>query len=153
MSTSQPDVHNKDRYANILIADDEQSIRFVLRETLEEESWHVVDVDNGESALEALVVGDFQLAFLDIRMPGPSGLELLEQLRASGSQTAIVIITTTGLKFGELNRNPRATSRRPLPRVRPQAVGTAQLAHTPMGMPTTAPLMVLSFRFFPRRSG
>ena len=37
--------------------------------------------------------GRFELAFLDIRMPGRTGLELLDQLRATGSSTAVVIIT------------------------------------------------------------
>src|SRR5262249_23628888 len=50
-----------------------------------------------------------------------------------------VIITTTGLKFGELKRKPSATSTRPWPRVTPQAVGTAQFAQTPIGTPTNAP--------------
>jgi len=79
--------------ARVLIADDEESIRFVLRETLEEISCEVVDVDNGDDALEALAAGEFQIAFLDIRMPGLSGLELLDHLRAAGSETAVVIIT------------------------------------------------------------
>ncbi len=60
-----------------------------------------------------------------------------------------VIITTTGLKFGELKRNPRATSTRPWPRVIPQAVGTAQLAQTPIGTPTRAPFSELRWRFLP----
>ena len=77
----------------VLIADDEPSIRFVLRETLESEGYEVTDVDNGEAALAALVGAPHQLAFLDIRMPGPSGLELLDRLQALGSDTAVVIIT------------------------------------------------------------
>ena len=79
--------------ARVLIADDEESIRFVLRETLEEIGCEVVDVDNGDAALEALAAEEFRLAFLDIRMPGLSGLELLDHLRAAGSETAVVIIT------------------------------------------------------------
>ena len=79
--------------ARVLIADDEESIRFVLREALEEDGCEVVDVDNGEAAFEALAAGDFQIAFLDIRMPGFTGLELLDRLQAVGSQTAVVIIT------------------------------------------------------------
>ena len=77
----------------VLVADDEPSIRYVLRETLEEEGCEVVDVEDGDAALEALGAGDVGLAFLDIRMPGPSGLEILERLRALGSETAVVIIT------------------------------------------------------------
>jgi two-component system nitrogen regulation response regulator GlnG len=79
--------------ARVLVADDEASIRFVLREVLEEAQHEVVEVDSGDAALEALAAGDYAIAFLDIRMPGPSGLELLERLRAMGSHTAIVIIT------------------------------------------------------------
>ncbi len=79
--------------AHVLIADDEDSIRFVLREILEEEGCSVVEADNGDAALELLTSGKFHIAFLDIRMPGPSGLELLDQVRASGASTAIVIMT------------------------------------------------------------
>jgi two-component system nitrogen regulation response regulator GlnG len=77
----------------ILVADDEASIRFVLRETLEEAGHEVVAVEDGDAAFEALASGRFQIAFLDIRMPGPSGLELLERVRALGVDTAVVIMT------------------------------------------------------------
>ena len=79
--------------ARVLVADDEPSIRYVLRETLEAEGFEVTDVDNGEAALAALAETPHQLAFLDIRMPGPSGLELLDRLQTLGSETAVVIIT------------------------------------------------------------
>ena len=77
----------------VLVADDEPSIRFVLRETLEESGCEVVEVDDGDAALEELLAGPFQLAFFDIRMPGQSGLELLDRAKEMGSDTAIVIIT------------------------------------------------------------
>ncbi len=77
----------------VLVADDEPSIRFVLRETLEELGCEVSDVDDGDAALELLRAGEHALAFLDIRMPGPSGLELLDQVQSLGVDTAVVIIT------------------------------------------------------------
>jgi two-component system nitrogen regulation response regulator GlnG len=77
----------------VLVADDEPSIRFVLREVLEAEGHEVTDVDNGASAAELLGSRSFDLAFLDIRMPGMTGLEVLEQIRSTGTDTAIVIIT------------------------------------------------------------
>ena len=53
----------------VLVADDEPSIRFVLREALEEEGFAVTDVGDGDAALAAFGCEDFPLAFLDIRMP------------------------------------------------------------------------------------
>jgi CheY-like chemotaxis protein len=55
--------------ARVLVADDEASIRFVLREALEEAGHEVVDVDSGETAWSLLPGGGFDIAFLDIRMP------------------------------------------------------------------------------------
>jgi two-component system nitrogen regulation response regulator GlnG len=79
--------------ARVLVADDEASIRYVLRETLEEEGFDVSEVEDGEAALENLATGQFQLAFIDIRMPGLTGLEVLDRLTAAGTETSIVIIT------------------------------------------------------------
>jgi two-component system nitrogen regulation response regulator GlnG len=79
--------------ARVLVADDEPSIRFVLRETLESAGHEVVDVDSGDAALEALADGSFQVAFFDIRMPGLTGLELLDRVGALGGDLAVVIIT------------------------------------------------------------
>jgi len=80
-------------FARVLIADDEASIRFVMRETLETAGHQVVDVASGDAALEALAAQEFQVAFFDIRMPGPNGLELLDRVHAMGSDVAVVIIT------------------------------------------------------------
>lgn len=79
--------------ARVLVADDEASIRFVLRETLEASGHEVVDVKSGDAALELLATGQFAIAFLDIRMPGLSGLDLLDHLRTLGSDTSVVIMT------------------------------------------------------------
>jgi two-component system nitrogen regulation response regulator GlnG len=79
--------------ARVLIADDESSIRFFLRETLESAGHEVVEVENGDAALEALSAEPFAIAFLDVRMPGHTGIELLDQIKALGSDVAAVIIT------------------------------------------------------------
>ncbi len=78
---------------SILVADDENSIRFVLREVLEADGHSVTETSDGEGATQLLLTTHFDLAFIDIRMPGKTGLEVLEQLRATGSDTAVVIIT------------------------------------------------------------
>jgi len=77
----------------VLVADDQSSIRYVLREALEAEGHTVSEAEDGNEAARALSEGEYDLAFLDIRMPGQTGLTLLDQLRATGSPTAVVIIT------------------------------------------------------------
>jgi len=77
----------------VLVADDEASIRFVLREILEESGCDVIEADSGSAAREALSRGAFDLGFFDIRMPGLSGLELLDHVRESHPDMAVVIIT------------------------------------------------------------
>jgi two-component system nitrogen regulation response regulator GlnG len=81
----------------ILVADDEPSIRFVLQEALEDLGHHVSVVEDGDAALSALTRERFDLAFLDIRMPGQTGIEVLQQCRASGNEVAVVIITAQNL--------------------------------------------------------
>ena len=80
----------------VLVADDERSIRFVLREALEELGHEVREAESGEAALHALEASahhPFDLAVLDIRMPGTSGLDLLDRIRERWRDTAVVIIT------------------------------------------------------------
>ncbi len=86
-------IMDQSKCARILIADDEESIRFVLREALESAGHRVEEVESGDAALDELASGLYDLTFLDIRMPGPGGLELLERLDAMGVKTAAVIIT------------------------------------------------------------
>jgi two-component system nitrogen regulation response regulator GlnG len=88
-----------EREARVLVADDEPGIRFVLREALEAIPAEVVDVDSGDAALEALAQGSFDVAFFDIRMPGPSGLELLDRTRALGADAPAVVIVTAQNTF------------------------------------------------------
>ena len=77
----------------ILIADDTKNIRTLLTTCLEHEGFIVVDVENGEEAVEAFQNDVFDLAFLDIKMPRFSGTEVLRQMRELGIQTPVIIIT------------------------------------------------------------
>jgi two-component system nitrogen regulation response regulator GlnG len=77
----------------ILVADDEESIRWVLATALAGEGHVVEQVDAGDAALQRLLENHFDLALVDIKMPGLDGLSLLAQVRAAGLTTPIVIIT------------------------------------------------------------
>ena len=74
----------------VLVADDEASIRFVLQEVLEGLGHEVVAVEDGEAAARELASDTYDLAFMDIRMPGMTGIEALQQHRAAGGDVAIV---------------------------------------------------------------
>src|SRR5262245_53944881 len=78
----------------ILIADDEELIRRVLADALSEEGYTVETADSGAHAWDCLQARKFDLAFFDIRMPEPSGLDLL--LRAQDAKIDIPIIIMTG---------------------------------------------------------
>ena len=85
--------------ARVLVADDEPAIRFVLREALEATGSEVIDVDSGDAALEALAASQFDVAFFDIRMPGPSGFDLLDRARSLGPGAPAVVIITAQHTF------------------------------------------------------
>ena len=77
----------------ILIADDEDLIRQVLHDTLTEQGYHVEAVATGSQAWSAVQEQVFDLAFIDIRMPGLSGLDLLQKTQAAQIDLPIIIIT------------------------------------------------------------
>ena len=83
----------------ILVADDEPHIRRILTTLLEAASFDVDPVADGPSALEHLE-GDtgYDLVLLDIMMPGATGLEVLERIRAleHRQNVPVVILTAKG---------------------------------------------------------
>jgi two-component system nitrogen regulation response regulator GlnG len=85
--------------SRILIADDEASIRFVLREAFAGSGHELVEAADGEEARNLLERERFDFAFLDIRMPGATGLELLDELRGRGEDAPLVVIITAQNTF------------------------------------------------------
>jgi two-component system nitrogen regulation response regulator NtrX len=82
--------------AKILIVDDEQSIRYVLREILEDEKYQVEDAANGEEALEKLHSEAFDVVISDIKMPKMDGMALLEKVLEEGIETQFIMISAHG---------------------------------------------------------
>ncbi|MBK8659948.1 MAG: sigma-54-dependent Fis family transcriptional regulator [Bacteroidetes bacterium] len=82
--------------ANILIADDEKSIRKTLREILEYESYKVDEASDGAQALAMLTDGDYDCALLDIKMPKMDGMEVLEKIKTTDCDTPIIMISGHG---------------------------------------------------------
>ena len=79
--------------ANILVVDDEESIRSLFKETLEELGHRVVVAKTGFEGLELVKQQDFDLVFLDLKMPRMVGDDLFGQLKAIKPRLPVTIIT------------------------------------------------------------
>src|SRR5262245_30433308 len=81
---------------SILIVDDERGIRETLSAVMEDEGFVAEAVATGEDCLKALGRRAYGCILLDVWLPGIDGLETLKQLRASGCESAVVIISGHG---------------------------------------------------------
>jgi two-component system nitrogen regulation response regulator GlnG len=77
----------------VLVADDEESIRWVLERACVQNGHTVVAVASGVEALAALQSRPFDVALVDIKMPDLSGLEVLSRARQEGIDTLFIIMT------------------------------------------------------------
>lgn len=77
----------------ILIVDDEQIVRESLKQWFIEDDYCVEAAADGESALKMYKKGKYDLILTDIKMPGISGLDLLEKLKAEDPSAVIILIT------------------------------------------------------------
>jgi len=79
--------------ANILVVDDEEVIRLLFKETLEELGHKVIAAETAVNALEVVKQQDLDLAFLDLKMPGMDGAELFRHIKAVKPGLPVAIIT------------------------------------------------------------
>ncbi|HEU4341353.1 MAG TPA: sigma-54 dependent transcriptional regulator [Candidatus Binatia bacterium] len=77
----------------ILVAEDEESLRFVLKKALEDEGYWVQNVATGAAAREALGGTRYDVSLMDIKLPDMDGLTLLKELKDGGTDTAIIVMT------------------------------------------------------------
>jgi two-component system, NtrC family, response regulator PilR len=79
--------------AKILIVDDERSIREVLEIFLKKEGFSVTSASNGLEGLNQVKASDFDLIISDIKMPDMSGIDLLRELRTTGFNGQVILLT------------------------------------------------------------
>ena len=92
----------------ILIVDDEAPIRLALRTAFRRENIRTAEAADGEEALKMLKRERYQLIILDVMMPKKGGYEVLQELRASGNNTPVLMLSgkddemnqVLGLGFG-----------------------------------------------------
>ncbi|MDX6765901.1 MAG: response regulator [Candidatus Methylacidiphilales bacterium] len=80
-------------HARILIADDQEGVRTILRMALSRRPVEVDEACDGRDALAHCLSGSYDLLLLDLRMPFLGGLEFLEQARAQHIDTPVLVIS------------------------------------------------------------
>ena len=83
-------------HIRLLIADDEVFIREGLAEGLAGPDISVEEAGDGHQARARLLEGEYDVVVLDLRMPGPGGMEILEDLRQDHPDTQTIILTAHG---------------------------------------------------------
>lgn len=86
--------------ACILVIDDDELIRSLFKEVLEEQGSTVVTADTGAKGLAYVMQQDFDLIFLDLKMPGIDGAEILREMR--GVKRGLPVIVITGYPDSEI---------------------------------------------------
>ena len=80
----------------ILIVDDERNIRMTMTLVLEPLGLPVHSAVNGEEALEKMSASEFALVFLDLKMPGIDGIEVLRRIKERWPATRVIVISAHG---------------------------------------------------------
>jgi DNA-binding response OmpR family regulator len=89
-----------DKTVNVLIVDDEPRNLTALEAILDDRGYRLVRAESAEQALLALLTDEFALLILDIRMPGMTGFELAQMIRARNKTASVPIIFLTAY-YGE----------------------------------------------------
>jgi DNA-binding NtrC family response regulator len=77
----------------ILIVDDDPFTLELLTESLTEQGFRPVAVQDGERALETLSQGNFRVALIDLSLPGMGGMDLVREVNQTAPETTMIIMT------------------------------------------------------------
>ena len=82
--------------SKLLLVDDEENLRLALRTHLRKQGWEVLAVGSVDEALAAMARDPVEFVVTDVRMPGRSGLELVEELRAKYPHVVVMVMSAYG---------------------------------------------------------
>lgn len=88
--------------STILLAEDDENLRFVIQDNLELRGYHVLVADNGKTALGLFQDNELDLCVFDVMMPLLDGFELARRVRELNSNVPIIFLTAKGLKEDRL---------------------------------------------------
>lgn len=84
--------------AHLLYVEDDESLGFVTRDSLEMEGYQVTHFSEGKSAVEAIPNHQFDLCILDVMLPEIDGFTIAEEIRKYDTQVPIIFLTARSLK-------------------------------------------------------
>jgi len=84
------------RTATILVVDDEPIVTNLLSTSLGERGYSCITAPTGEDALRELSRGNIDVALLDLRLPGVSGIDVLREIKSTYPGTAVIVVTAVG---------------------------------------------------------
>lgn len=93
MTTPEGDASLTPGVRRVLVVDDDRDINRLIRVRLERRGYEVTTASSGEEALAVLPAAAPDLAFIDVSMPGMSGLDLLARIRAEGLDIGVIMTT------------------------------------------------------------
>ncbi len=78
---------------NVLVVDDDKGIRFTLEGIIEDEGYKVRGAEDGYQAIELVKEINFHWVFMDIRMPGITGVETYLEIKKISPESRVVMMT------------------------------------------------------------
>lgn len=84
------------RTIRILVVDDEENIRFLFKEELEEEGYQIELASNGIEAIDKVKGSKFDLIVMDIKMPGMDGIRALNEIKNLHKDQPVILCSAYG---------------------------------------------------------
>ena len=78
---------------NVLIVDDDVTVRSILQQMVQRQGFTVFTASSGEMALDEIRQQHFDLVFLDLRLPGLSGIGVMKEIKDKAHDTIVVVVT------------------------------------------------------------
>jgi CheY-like chemotaxis protein len=96
---------SSEKNISILVVEDDEAVRELICEILNEEGHHVEAAGNGRKGLELFTSKPFDMVFTDLVMPEMSGWQLAEEIKTISSTTPVALITawTLNMEVAELH--------------------------------------------------
>jgi DNA-binding NtrC family response regulator len=101
----------------VLVVDDDKVVGQSFERVLTEKGYKVDTALNGREAFEKYAGADFDMVFMDLKMPGPDGLEIAQRIKEMNPWLPIVVVTGYGTQEAE---------------EKAKAIGVAEFLHKPL---------------------